>query len=97
MEQPLLMLTTMSLIYTQGARYVEYDTVFAEGDEKKKALNLKKLLKLNDAACKLKIESFPEVVELTTKVFAAELFPLELAQYSNFMELTVEVNFHQEW
>nr|PNR37180.1 hypothetical protein PHYPA_020287 [Physcomitrium patens] len=83
--------------YEKGARYVEYDTVFAEGDEKKKALNLKKLLKLNDAACKLKIESFPEVVELTTKVFAAELFPLELAQYSNFMELTVEVNFHQEW
>lgn len=58
----------MSLIYLQGARFVEYNSVFADGDEKNEAKSLKNSLKLNDAACKLKLNNFPEVVELTTKV-----------------------------
>lgn len=60
----------MSLVSLQGARHVEYETIFADGDEKKDAMSLKMSLKLNDAACKLKLNSFPEVVELTTKVYS---------------------------
>lgn len=88
------MLIMMFLIYMQGVRYVEYDMVFVEGDEKKKVLNLKKFLKLNDVVCKFKIESFLEVVELIIKVFVVELFFFELVQYFNFMEFIVEVNFY---
>ena len=57
-----------SLIFMQGAKYVEYDTHFAECDEKKEAKGLKISLNLNDAACKLKLKNYPEVVDLTTKV-----------------------------
>jgi hypothetical protein len=57
-----------SLVSLQGARQVEYETIFADGDEKKDAKSLNLSLKLNEAACRLKLNSFPEVVDLTTKV-----------------------------
>lgn len=58
-----------SLICLQGARFVEYNSIFADGDEKEEAKSLKNSLNLNDAACKLKLKEFPDVVELTSKVY----------------------------
>lgn len=60
--------TMTTLDSPQGARFVEYNSVFPDGDGKAEAKSLRNSLKLNDAACKLKLNSFPEVVELTTKV-----------------------------
>lgn len=60
----------------QGARYVEYDSQFSDSDEKKEAKGLKITLNLNGAACKLKMQSFPEVVDLTTKVCSRKLWPV---------------------
>ncbi|KAG0616294.1 hypothetical protein M758_5G104200 [Ceratodon purpureus] len=57
-----------SLKYEKGAKYVDYDIHFPDANEKKTARELKISLNLNDAACKLKLNKFPEVVDLTTKV-----------------------------
>jgi FK506-binding protein 4/5 len=61
------------LICLQGAKYVEYDTQFPDVDEKKAAKELKISLNLNDAACKLKMKNFPEVIDLTTKVYSLKI------------------------
>jgi len=53
----------------QGLKFVEYNSIFADGDEKNEAQSLKISLKLNDAACQLKLNNFPAVVELATKVY----------------------------
>ncbi|KAG0574695.1 hypothetical protein KC19_VG283100 [Ceratodon purpureus] len=56
--------------YEKGGRHVEYESIFADGDEKNDARSLKMTLKLNEAACRLKLNSFPEVVDLTSKVYS---------------------------
>ncbi|KAG0574694.1 hypothetical protein KC19_VG283100 [Ceratodon purpureus] len=78
--------------YEKGGRHVEYESIFADGDEKNDARSLKMTLKLNEAACRLKLNSFPEVVDLTSKVLEIDSMNLKAlfrrAQaYSAMMDL----------
>ena len=54
----------------QGCRYVDFEATFADGDEKRAARSLKMSLKMNDAACKLKLKDYPEAINLITKVYS---------------------------
>lgn len=47
---------------------MDFETVFEDGDMKTQARSLKISLKLNNAACKLKLKDYSEVIDLATKV-----------------------------
>lgn len=57
--------------YEKGAKLIEYDSSFSE-EEKKQSKALKVTCNLNNAACKLKLKDYKEVVKLCTKVLEAE-------------------------
>jgi FK506-binding protein 4/5 len=58
--------------YEKGCRFVDFETVFEDGDEKREARSLKMSLKLNDAACKLKLKDYSEAIHLTTKCLESD-------------------------
>jgi len=57
--------------YEKAAKYIEYDSSFSE-DEKKQSKALKISIKLNDAACKLRLKEYKEAEKLCTKVLELE-------------------------
>ncbi|MCL7034530.1 hypothetical protein MKW94_011485 [Papaver nudicaule] len=57
--------------YEKAAKFIEYDSPFAE-EEKKQARTLKVSCNLNNAACKLKLKSYKEAEKLCTKVLEIE-------------------------
>lgn len=56
---------------TQALSFIEYDSAFSE-DEKQQAQMLKNSCNLNNAACKLKLRDYKQVVKLCTKVLDAD-------------------------
>ncbi|VAH31594.1 unnamed protein product [Triticum turgidum subsp. durum] len=57
--------------YEKAAKYIEYDSSFSE-DEKKQSKAVKISIKLNNAACKLKLKDYKEAEKLCTKVLELE-------------------------
>lgn len=57
--------------YDKAAKYIEYDSSFTE-DEKKQSKALKINIKLNNAACKLRLKEYKEAEKLCTKVLELE-------------------------
>ena len=57
--------------YEKAAKYIEYDSSFSE-DEKKQSKAVKISIKLNNAACKLKLKDYKEAEKLCAKVLELE-------------------------
>eukprot|EP00252_Welwitschia_mirabilis_P017965 TRINITY_DN40097_c0_g1_i1.p1 TRINITY_DN40097_c0_g1~~TRINITY_DN40097_c0_g1_i1.p1 ORF type:complete len:559 (+),score=133.00 TRINITY_DN40097_c0_g1_i1:209-1885(+) len=57
--------------YEKAAKYIDYDTAFSE-EEKKQSKPLKITCNLNNAACKLKLKDYKQVIKLCSKVLEME-------------------------
>nr|CAA68913.1 peptidylprolyl isomerase [Triticum aestivum] len=57
--------------YEKAAKYIEYDSSFSE-DEKKQSKAVKISIKLNNAACKLKLKDYKEAEKICSKVLELE-------------------------